>query len=51
MWFIPIVLVAGVGLAIQGSTRRTGIGLLLGFAGAVVVLAGACIVLLNMDEG
>ncbi len=51
IWLIPIVLLAGISLAIRGSTRRTGIGLLLGFAVAVVVLAGAYFVLFNIDEG
>ena len=51
IWLIPIVLLAGISLAIRGSTRRTGIGLLLGFAVAVVVLAGATIALYNIDEG
>lgn len=51
-YFLPVllssllVLVAGVVLALQERTRQWGLGILIGFAAALVVGAGACAVLL-----
>ncbi len=47
---IPIVVVAGVGLAIPRSTRRTGIGMLSGSAVGLVVFVGVCVHLLSTGE-
>lgn len=50
--FVPVllspllVLVAGTVLAVRDSTRQWGLGILIGFAGALVVGAGACVVLI-----
>ncbi len=50
-WLIPIVLVVGVALTVVRSTRRTGAGMLLGFAVGLVVSAGTCVVLLSTGVG
>jgi hypothetical protein len=46
--FAPLaVLVAGIVLAFIPSTRRWGVGLLIGFSASLIVGAGACVVLLS----
>jgi len=50
LWLIPLVLVVGIGLTIRPTTRRTGVGILVGFAIGLVVSAGTCIYLLSTAE-
>lgn len=44
---LPIVLVVGIALTVKGSTRRTGVGMLLGWAVGLLVSAGTCLYLLS----
>ena len=47
LWLVPIVLVVGIALTVKGSTRRTGVGTLLGWAVGLLVSAGTCLYLLS----
>ncbi len=54
-WLLPlllllVVLVAGIVLTVKRSTRRTGAGMLVGFAVGLVVFAGTCLYLLSQLE-
>lgn len=55
--FVPVllssllVLGAGVVLAVRDTTRQWGLGILIGFAAALVVGAGACVVLIASFGG
>ncbi len=44
---LPLLLVVAIVLAVRRSTRRTGVGMLVGFAVGVVASAGTCIYWLN----
>ncbi len=47
LWLLPLVLVVGIALTVKGSTRRTGVGMLLGWAVGLLVSAGTCLYLLS----
>ncbi len=47
LWLVPLVLVVGIALTVKGSTRRTGVGMLLGWAVGLLVSAGTCLYLLS----
>ncbi len=50
LFLLPILLVVAIALAVKRSTRRTGIGMLSGFAVGLVVSAGTCLYWLSTAD-
>ncbi len=50
LFVLPVLLVIAIALAVKRSTRRTGIGMLSGFAVGLVVSAGTCLYWLSTAD-